>query len=83
MNNIIPFGSNILIKPTEKKKLLVSDRKSLQEYGTVIAVGKDAEPYIKVGQTVFYTVWGTKSVEYEGEDYYFIPCDSRFLLGTL
>lgn len=82
MNNIKPFGNNILIRPTERKQVLVSDRKSLQEYGEVVAIGDEVKG-IEVGQTVFYTVWGTKSLEYQGENVYFIPADPRFLLGTV
>lgn len=81
-NNIKPYGNNIIVKPIEKEQIIVGDSKSLQQYGTVIAVGSDVKD-IEVGQTAFYTVWGLKDVEYEGEKVYFMPCDSRFFLGTL
>ena len=48
--NIIPFGDNIIVKPIEKKQILVSDNKSLCLYGEVVAIGdKVRELDIKVG----------------------------------
>lgn len=80
--NIKPFGNNLLIKPIEKKQVLVGDRKTLCEYGTVIAVGDKVE-HIKVGMTIGYTVFGVNHLEIDNERYYFIPEDDRFILGQL
>lgn len=79
---IKPFGVNILIKPIEKEQILVGDRKSLCEYGTVIAVGDDVKN-VKVGMVIGYTVWGVNHLEIDNERHYFIPEDGRFILGEL
>jgi co-chaperonin GroES (HSP10) len=79
---IKPFGKNILVKPIEKKQILVSSQPSLCEYGTVIAIG-DEVTKIKVGDTIGYTVWGVNSLEIENEKHYFIPESGEFILGVL
>lgn len=79
---INPFGFNILIKPIEKKQILVSDQPSLCEYGEVIAVGNKVTE-IKVGDTIGYTVFGINSLEIDGTKHYFVPETSEFILGTI
>jgi len=81
-HKIIPFGNNMLIEPVEKRQVLVSDRKSLCEYGKVVAVGSEVKE-IKVGDTVGYLVWGISSLEIDGVTHYFVPESSEFLLGTI
>ena len=80
--NIKPFGENVIVKPTEKKQILVSDNKSLCLYGEVVAIGEDVKK-IKVGDTIIYEMWGLKSPEIDGEKVHFILESSPFLLGTL
>jgi co-chaperonin GroES (HSP10) len=78
---IKPFGSNILIKPTEQKQILVNLVKSMEEYGIVLAIGDEVKK-IKVGDNIVYSIWGMKSPTIENEKYYIIPEDDRFILGT-
>ena len=81
---IEPLGDNIIVKPTEKKQILVSDNKSLCLYGEVVAIGdKVRELDIKVGDTVVYEMWGLKSPEIDGEKVHFISSSSPFLLGKI
>lgn len=77
--NLEPFGNNILVKPEEKKQILVADKKSLCEYGTVIAVGSEVKS-VKVGDKIGYLVWGVSSLVVEDATYYFVPETSDFLL---
>ena len=78
----IPFDNNIIVKPTQKKQVLVSDNKKLCLYGEVIAVG-DLVKDIKVGETIIYEKWGLKSPEIDGEEVHFISRLSPFLLGKI
>lgn len=78
--DIKPFASQILVKPIEQKEIL-SNGKSLCQYGTVIATGNDVET-IRVGDIIAYTIWGLNHIEYNGEKYYFVIEDPRFILGT-
>lgn len=87
---IKPFGNNILVKPSEKKNPLLSERK-MCEYGKVIAIGENVgrdwlgfkkKGSIKIGDTIGYTVWGLNSLEIKNEKHYFVPEDPRFILGT-
>lgn len=82
MIKITPFGANVLVLPSEKKQVLLSDMNMLCEYGTVVAVGSDVK-YVKVGQQIGYTIWGVNRLEIEDKKYYFIPEDSRFILGII
>lgn len=79
---IIPFGTNILVKPTEKKAVLVSDQGSLCEYGEVLSIGEDVKN-VKVGQTIGFLVWGVNHLEIEGQKHYFINETSDFILGFI
>lgn len=81
-STIRPFGSNILVEPVEKKQILVSDQKSLCEYGKVVAIGSEVKE-IKVGDTVGYLVWGVNSLQVEDKKYYFVPETSDFILCKL
>lgn len=79
---IKPLFNQILVKPVEKNQVLVSDRKSLYEYGIVVDIGGDVKNVI-VGDKIGYVVWGIKDLEIDGEKHYFVPEDSRFLLCKL
>lgn len=79
---ITPFGNNILVKPTEKKQILVSDQGSLCEYGEVMAIGDDVQK-IKVGDTIGYTIFGINSLEIDGKKHYFVPETAEFILGKI
>lgn len=79
---IQPFGRNILVKPAEKKQILVSDRGTLCEYGEVIAIGEDVDA-VKIGDTIGYTVFGINKLEINDEVHYFVPQTDEFLLGKI
>ena len=79
---IEPLNDQILVKPEEKKQILVSDNKNFCMYGEVMAIGKDVKE-IKVGDKIIYEIWGLKSPEIYGENYHFIQESSPFLLGKL
>lgn len=82
MNTIKPFGNQILVKPTVKKQVLISDSNTLCEYGEVFAIGDKVEQ-IKVGQIIGYLVWGINSLEIDNEKHYFVPETDEFILGTI
>ena len=87
MNTIIPFGKNILVKPIQKKQVLISDVGTLCEYGEVIAVGDEVSK-IKEGDIIGYTVWGINSFVIDdgtanGSKHYFVPESSEFILGKI
>lgn len=79
---IKPFGKRILVKPEEKKQVLVADDGMLNEYGVVVAVG-DGVQHIKVGDKVGFSVFGVEKLVIGEEKYYFIKEDDDFLLGTI
>lgn len=79
MDKIKPFGKNILIEPYTKQQILSTG--SLCEYGTVLAIGSDVKE-VKVGDKIGFTIWGLNALEVEDRKYYFVPEDTRFVLGT-
>lgn len=81
-SKIRPFGINVLVKPVEKKQILVADKASLCEYGEVMAVGSECQ-HIKVGDVIGYTVFGVNSLEVNDEKYYLIPETSEFVLAFI
>jgi len=88
MNKITPFGNNILVKPHENQTILKSSEGSLCEYGEIIALSTEllnanSNCELKVGDIIGYTIWGVNRLEIENEKYYFIPYDSRFILGVI
>lgn len=82
MINIKPFGDRILIKPMERKTVLVSDDGTLNEYGEVIAIGEDVKR-IKAGDKVGFSVFGVEKLVIEEDKYYFLQESSEFLLCTI
>lgn len=79
---IKPYGKNILIQPTAKAEVLVSEQGTLCEYGKVLAIGDDVKT-IKVGDTIGFLVWGISKVVVQDETFYFIPETSDFILGFI
>lgn len=80
--NIKPFGNNILIKPVEEKTLIIAEKRTLCEYGEVLAVGDEVK-HIKVGDKVGFVVWGLNQLVIGGETHYFVSENSDFILGTI
>jgi co-chaperonin GroES (HSP10) len=78
---ITPFGTNILVKPTEQVTVLTTGP-SLCEYGEVLAVG-DKVQNVKVGQKIGFVIWGINSLEIEGVKHYFVNESSDFILGII
>lgn len=79
---IKPFGSNVLVKPEQKKQILVSEQGTLCEYGTVEAIG-DEVTKIKVGDKIGFLIWGVNKLVVEDETFYFINESSDFILGFI
>lgn len=79
---IIPFGDQILVKPIEKKTVLVSDEGMLSEYGEVVAVGDDVKK-IKIGDKIGFSVFGIEKLMIEEQKYYFIRESPEFLLCVI
>lgn len=79
---IKPLFSQILIKPIEHKSILLSDQRTLLEYGEVLDVGDDCRK-VKVGDKIAFTIWGLNSIEIDGEKYYFVLESPDFLLGIV
>lgn len=79
---IKPFGNRILVKPVVKQQVLVSDDGTLNEYGEVVAVGKDVKE-IKVGDKIGFSVFGVEKLVIDDEKYYFIQEDAEFLLAVI
>lgn len=77
-----PFGNRILIKPEEKEQVLISDDGTLNEYGTVIAVGPDVKT-IKEGMKVGFSVFGVEKLVIGDEKNYFIQESPEFLLAII
>ena len=79
---IQPFRRWLLIKPVEKKQVLVSDDGTLNEQGEVIGVGNQVKE-IKVGDKVGFSVFGVEKLIIDGQKHYFIKEDDEFLLGVI
>jgi co-chaperonin GroES (HSP10) len=78
---IKPFGKNVWVKPNEQKQVLVSDSKTFCENGEIFAIGDEVKK-LKVGDKVAYVIWGLNHSEIEGEKFYIVPEDDRFVLFT-
>lgn len=79
---IRPYGKFILVKPHEKKQVLVSDDGNLCEYGEVIAVGHQTPlTQIKVGDVIGYSVFGIEKLVVDDEKFYLVS--PEFVLGFI
>lgn len=58
----IPYTDYLYIKPSERKQVLVSEKKTLQTYGEVIAVGPEAKS-TQVGDVVAFELWDKPEFE--------------------
>lgn len=80
--NIHPFGNRILVAPVEKEQILVADDGTLNEYGTVIAIGPGVG-MVQVGDKVGFSVFGVEKLVIDEDKYYFLEESSEFLLCTI
>lgn len=81
MNNIQPFGTNILVQPTEKSTVIAIKNTSKCDYGKVIAIGKDVKE-IKVGDIIGFVNHGLLALEVDKTKLFFVPECSDFILAT-
>lgn len=79
---IKPYGKNILVKPIEQEQVLVSQKKTLCEYGEVLDIGESVST-VKVGDKIGFTLWGLNILDVDNVKYYFIPEDDDFILGKI
>ena len=79
MNNVTPFGRNILVQPTEIKTIVSVKNTSKTDYGTVIAVGDEVKK-VAVGDTVGFVNHGLLALEVNKTKLYFVPETDDFLL---
>jgi len=77
-----PFGSQILVKPTERKQVLVSDDGTLNEYGEVVAIGDEVKK-IKIGDKIGFSVFGVEKLVIDEQKYYFVKESDEFLLAVI
>lgn len=82
MLKITPFGDQILVRPVEKKQVLVSDDGTLNEYGEVVAIGDEVKK-IKIGDKIGFSVFGIEKLIIEEEKFYFIRESPEFLLAVI
>lgn len=81
MNNVTPFGNNILVQPTEIKTIVSVKNTSKCDYGKVIAIGKDVKE-VKVGDIIGFVNHGLLALEVDKTKLFFIPETADFLLAT-
>ena len=79
---IKPLFNQILIKPIEQKTLILAEKKTLCEYGEVLAIGDEVKQ-IKVGDKIGFLIWGLNALDIGGVMHYFVREDGDFILGTV
>ena len=79
---ILPYGRRILVKPVERKQILVSDDGTLNEYGVIVEVG-GAVKHFKKGDKIGFSVFGIEKLVIDEEKYYFLLEDDEFLLAKI
>jgi co-chaperonin GroES (HSP10) len=75
---ITPTGSQIYLglKTVQEVGVLdVSSKKTVNEWGTVQAIGPEVKE-IKVGDTILFKAWALDTITYEKEEHFFIREDS-------
>jgi hypothetical protein len=82
MNKWSAYGSNIIVKPVEKNKI-IGDTSKYYLYGDVLSVGHLVKN-IKVGDTIGYVLWGIKDIVMaDGQKHFFVQDNPDFILGIL
>lgn len=70
-----PLGNKIQLDIKEVKiGAIQSD--SIEEHGTILAMGNEVSENFKVGQTLYFKAWSVDVISKDGEKYYFISADS-------
>ncbi len=78
-----PYGSNILVKPVSKNKI-IGDTSRFFLFGEVLATGELVSHLISVGDTICYTQWGMNKIEDEEKnEHFFVQDNPDFVLGII
>ena len=76
--NIQPILDNVLIKPLKEKRktsggiYLPDTSKKAPDRGSVMGVGPDVNPRIKIGKKVIFKKWEVIDVPVEGETWFIV-----------
>ncbi len=71
--NIEPLSNLIQIKIEQATAgVLKNVKDSAVEYGEVIAIGKEPQIGLKVGDKIFFKAWAVDIINFEDKNYYFI-----------
>ena len=77
----VPYYDKIQIKPLDKKTVIQSQDKNLQERGEVIAVGRDVT-FVEIGDILYFDSWGCSTTpEIDGVQHYVVSESSQVILG--
>lgn len=82
---ITPVGDRIYLGTNTLKKigdLDLSSKKSVNQWATVTSVGPDVTS-VEKGDLVLYEPWALVSVNYEGEEHFFISESSNGICGIV
>ncbi len=81
-NKFEPLFNQILVRPIVEETTVLTDKRTLCEYGEVLAIGEDCKR-VKVGDMVAFTIWGLNSVHIDDEQHYLVQENPDFLLGKV
>jgi len=78
----IPYEKKITFEPIKKDSIFSEDSDNI-EAGRVLSVGENVT-FVKKGDIFFFLAYGAEETpDYEGEKYWTILDDKRFIMGKI
>lgn len=80
--NFIPFTGRVQFEQIKQESVILNDKDSLVEAGTVVAVGEGVNT-VKAGDTIYFLAYGAEEAkDKEGNSYWTVLWDKKFIMGT-
>lgn len=78
-----PFAGKIVFERIEQDSVILQDGNKYEEMGRVVQVGEGVT-FVKEGDVIFFLAYGVEQTpKYNGQNYYVVPCDAKFLIGKI
>lgn len=80
--NFTPFIGRVQFAPMKQETVILNDKDSLVEVGTVIAIGEGVTG-IAIGDTIYFLAYGAEEAkDKEGNSYWTVLWDMKYIMGV-
>lgn len=77
-----PFTGRVQFEPIKQESVILNDKDSLVEAGTVVAIGEGVIN-LSIGDIIYFLAYGAEEAkDKEGNSYYTVLWDKKYIMGV-